>query len=161
MRNLLTILQHGVATGLLLPGLVLAQTGGVRGQGSGVSEAVVPVAALASGSPSSAGPQAVPMPCDLATPQDFGNLMTSTTQESVLLDEKDCDPTRLKKRWSCKRDCCPSLPKGSMPMPAGHYLRLWNEAMATRAEADDFVIYKHEWYMGGVVPGPYGVYHLG
>src|SRR5262249_13064514 len=40
-------------------------------------------------------------------------------------------------------------------------LRLWNEAMATRAEADDFVIYKHEWYMGGVVPGPYGVYHLG
>jgi hypothetical protein len=29
-----------------------------------------------------------------------------------------------------------------------------------KAEADDFVIYKHEWYMGGKELGPYGRYHI-
>jgi hypothetical protein len=32
--------------------------------------------------------------------------------------------------------------------------------MATRANSDDFVVYKHEWYMGGSQLGPYGLYHL-
>ena len=34
------------------------------------------------------------------------------------------------------------------------------DAQAARAEADDFVIYHHEWYLGGIALGPYGQYHV-
>ncbi len=55
---------------------------------------------------------------------------------------------------------CPTMPKGAIPPPPGSYVRGWVDAQAARAEADDFVFYKHEWYLGGRELGPFGRYHL-
>jgi hypothetical protein len=57
-------------------------------------------------------------------------------------------------------DPCATIPCGAIPVPNGTVVRLWSSAMAARANADDFVVYKHEWYMGGSQLGPYGLYHL-
>src|SRR5207248_2376414 len=40
------------------------------------------------------------------------------------------------------------------------HVRAFQNAQAGKAEADDFVFYKHEWYLGGRELGPYGRYHL-
>lgn len=45
-------------------------------------------------------------------------------------------------------------------MPPGWYLRQWNDRMAAKAEADDFVVYLHEWLRGGTALNPYGMYHV-
>jgi hypothetical protein len=34
------------------------------------------------------------------------------------------------------------------------------ETQAAKAEADDFVVYKHEFYLDGTGLGPYGQYHM-
>src|SRR5947208_3203203 len=47
-----------------------------------------------------------------------------------------------------------------MPMPNGWFVRNWNARMRFRASADQFVVYSHEWYGGGVGMGPYGWKHL-
>jgi hypothetical protein len=47
-----------------------------------------------------------------------------------------------------------------MPAPLGTYVNGWYEAQAVAAEADQFVIYRQEWYLDGIKPGPYGGYHL-
>jgi hypothetical protein len=46
------------------------------------------------------------------------------------------------------------------PAVTGTYTRQLFDQQAAKAEADDFVIYKNEWYMGGTKPGPFGSYHL-
>ena len=46
------------------------------------------------------------------------------------------------------------------PAPLGSYLYGWRDAQAIAAEADQFVIYRQEWYLDGTKPGPYGSYHL-
>jgi hypothetical protein len=56
---------------------------------------------------------------------------------------------------------CPTIPKGAIPSPPGTYLNELRTRQATKAEYDDFVIYHHEWYLGGEELGPYGKYHLG
>lgn len=61
--------------------------------------------------------------------------------------------------WWCI-DNCADIPPGAMPAPPGYFVRSWEHAQAAKAAEDDFVIYKHEWYMGGTAPGPYGMYHL-
>src|SRR5258708_2562491 len=43
-----------------------------------------------------------------------------------------------------------------MPAPLGTYMNGWRDAQAIAAEADQFVIYRQEWYLDGVKPGPYG-----
>jgi hypothetical protein len=56
-----------------------------------------------------------------------------------------------------------SLGWGGVPMPAlplGSYVNDWYAAQATAAAADQFVIYRHEWFEDGVTLGPYGNYHL-
>lgn len=60
----------------------------------------------------------------------------------------------------CAFDKCPNLPPGAMPQASGSYLRRIQDVQSTKAEADDFVVYKHEWYLGGTQLGPYGRYHL-
>lgn len=57
---------------------------------------------------------------------------------------------------------CRFFQRRSVPMPAplGTYLNGWNDAQAAAAEADQFVIYRQEWYLDGVKLGPYGSYHL-
>jgi hypothetical protein len=60
----------------------------------------------------------------------------------------------------CALDRCATIPPGAMPLPTGAYTRNLQDAQAVQAEADDFVIYHHEWYLGGIELGPYGKYHL-
>jgi hypothetical protein len=57
-------------------------------------------------------------------------------------------------------DNCSSIPAGAMPPPNGTYMNAYIEAQAGKAEADDFVVYRHEWYLGGHELGPYGRYHI-
>jgi hypothetical protein len=57
-------------------------------------------------------------------------------------------------------DNCANITKGAIPQPYGWFVHQWQNAHAAKAEADDFVIYKHEWFKGGTQLGPYGCYHL-
>lgn len=57
-------------------------------------------------------------------------------------------------------DNCSDIPQGAIPAPNGYFVRKWQSQQITKAEADDFTIYLHEWYKGGTEPGPYGRYHL-
>jgi hypothetical protein len=59
-------------------------------------------------------------------------------------------------------DRCASIPKGAIPPPLGTSARAVMTVQATKAEADDFVIYKYEWCAeDGKALGPFGSYHLG
>jgi hypothetical protein len=57
-------------------------------------------------------------------------------------------------------DQCPNIPPGAIPPPTGTHTRRLQDQQAAKAEMDDFVIYKHEWHMGGNQLGPYGRYHI-
>ena len=57
-------------------------------------------------------------------------------------------------------DNCATITKGAIPQPYGWFVHQWQNAQAAKAEADDFVIYKHEWFKGGTELGPYGMYHI-
>jgi hypothetical protein len=57
-------------------------------------------------------------------------------------------------------DNCANIPKGAIPQPYGWFVHAWQNAQCAKAEADDFVIYKHEWFKGGAELGPYGTYHI-
>lgn len=57
-------------------------------------------------------------------------------------------------------DKCASITPGALPSPSGSFVRKWQNDHANKAEADDFVVYLQEWYMGGERLGPYGEYHL-
>ena len=46
------------------------------------------------------------------------------------------------------------------PVPLGTYVRDWQAVVVAAADADHFVIYRHEWFQGGTALGPYGRYHL-
>jgi hypothetical protein len=62
--------------------------------------------------------------------------------------------------WDRFRDPCATIPPGAVPAPNGSSVRTWEGLMADRAKADRFVVYLHEWYMGGRSLGPYGCAHL-
>jgi hypothetical protein len=62
--------------------------------------------------------------------------------------------------WDRFRDPCATITPGAIPAPAGSSVRAWDNLMADRAKADRFVVYQHEWYMGGVTLGPYGCSHV-
>jgi hypothetical protein len=57
-------------------------------------------------------------------------------------------------------DNAADIPKGAIPAPTGSYVNNIVNIQASKAEADDFVIYKHEWFMGGTELGDYGRYHM-
>lgn len=57
-------------------------------------------------------------------------------------------------------DNCATIPPGAIPAPVGSYLHKFIDLQAAKAEADDFVIYNYEWYLGGRDLGPFGRYHL-
>lgn len=53
-----------------------------------------------------------------------------------------------------------TIPKGAITPPYGtHYSEVF-AGQAQRAKADRFVVYKHEWYLGGTRPGPAGRRHF-
>lgn len=49
---------------------------------------------------------------------------------------------------------------GAIPEPPQATVHRFFELQAAKAEADDFVFYRHEFYMDGKDLGPYGQYHL-
>ncbi len=51
-------------------------------------------------------------------------------------------------------------PLGAVGTFTGTQVRRWQSAQIARANADDFVVYLCEWYLGGTFPGPYGQFHL-
>ena len=57
-------------------------------------------------------------------------------------------------------DNCATIPPGALPALPGTYVDRFINTQDTLAETDDFVIYKHMWYMGGKELGPYGKYVL-
>src|SRR5260370_3298413 len=57
-------------------------------------------------------------------------------------------------------DNCANIPKGAQPAPNGTYVNKFIEVQSNLAEADDFVFYKHMWFMGGTTLGPLGRYQL-
>src|SRR5437016_2596438 len=57
-------------------------------------------------------------------------------------------------------DKCAAIPKGAQPAPVGTYVNRFIHVQDTKAEMDDFVIYKHMWYRGGRELGPLGRYQL-
>jgi hypothetical protein len=61
-------------------------------------------------------------------------------------------------QWSV--DNCATIPKGAQPAPLGTYVNRWIDLQQTKAESDDFVLYKHMWYHGGTTLGPLGMYQL-
>lgn len=52
------------------------------------------------------------------------------------------------------------IPRGAIPEPPQATVRRHFDLQAAKAEADDFVFYRHEFYMDGKDLGPYGQYHL-
>jgi hypothetical protein len=59
--------------------------------------------------------------------------------------------------WAHWRELCQPA---TCPAVTGTYTRQLFDLQAAKAEADDFVIYKNEWYMGGTKLGPFGSYHI-
>jgi hypothetical protein len=66
-----------------------------------------------------------------------------------------CSATRSGSRGLGHCECPDQLPD-----PRGSHVQAINELQAGKAEADDFVIYQHEWKHGGVELGPAGRRHL-
>ena len=62
--------------------------------------------------------------------------------------------------WWWNIDNCATIPKGAITPPYGTHLNRMMAGQHARAELEKFVIYKHEWYLGGTVPGPAGRRHL-
>jgi hypothetical protein len=59
----------------------------------------------------------------------------------------------------CHDKCCCKDPV-VIPPPTGTHTHEIFDLQAQKAEADDFVIYKNEWFNAGTKLGPYGDYHL-
>jgi uncharacterized membrane protein YgcG len=57
-------------------------------------------------------------------------------------------------------DNCSTIPRGAIPPPQNTHLSEIIDGQHMRAEAGKFVIYKHEWWLGGTRPGPDGRKHL-
>src|SRR5215471_9857193 len=57
-------------------------------------------------------------------------------------------------------DNCASIEPGAMPQPPDYTVHRILETQAAKAEADDFVVYKHEFFDDGAELGPYGQYHV-
>src|SRR5579864_7337192 len=51
-------------------------------------------------------------------------------------------------------------PAPASPLPNGSCLRWWTAKQAERAAADEYVIYKCEWHLGGTLPTQTGFAHL-
>jgi hypothetical protein len=92
----------------------------------------------------------------------LGGLVSTSVLPGVLIGcvstDTNCSGGTCKKPgWFGK---CQTIPKGAIPQPYGWFVHGWENAQCAKAEADDFVIYKHEWFKGGTELGPYGTYHI-
>jgi len=62
--------------------------------------------------------------------------------------------------WWWNIDPCATIPKGAITPSYGTHVNRMIAGQHARAEFEKFVIYKHEWYLGGTAPGPAGRRHL-
>jgi hypothetical protein len=62
--------------------------------------------------------------------------------------------------WNCDVDRFADIPPGAIPEPPQTTVHRHFETQSAKAEADDFVFYRHEFFMDGKELGPYGQYHL-
>jgi hypothetical protein len=62
--------------------------------------------------------------------------------------------------WDTGVDRFADIPPGAIPEPPQETVHRFFETQQAKAEADDFVFYRHEFYMDGKDLGPYGQYHL-
>ncbi|HMP16002.1 MAG TPA: hypothetical protein PKD72_03180, partial [Gemmatales bacterium] len=62
--------------------------------------------------------------------------------------------------WNGDVDRFADIPPGAIPEPPHSTVRRHWDTQAAKAEADDFVFYRHEFYMDGKELGPYGQYHV-
>ncbi len=93
----------------------------------------------------------------------LGGLVSTSVLPGMLTNCVAADPSCS--TGTCKRSFlgigrCQTIPKGAIPQPYGWFVHKWENAQCSKAEADDFVIYKHEWFKGGTELGPYGTYHI-
>ena len=93
----------------------------------------------------------------------LGGLVSTSVLPGVLTGcvaaEKNCTGGTCKKSF-LGIGKCNAIPCGAIPQPYGWFVHKWEDAQCAKAEADDFVIYKHEWFKGGTELGPYGTYHI-
>lgn len=59
-----------------------------------------------------------------------------------------------------KTDAHSTIERGAIPEPPDKTVHRFFEAQANKAEADDFVVYKNEFFDNGTQLGPYGQYHV-
>lgn len=57
-------------------------------------------------------------------------------------------------------DKCADIPPGAIPQPAGTYSCQWQNAQASRAAQDQWMIYEYEWFKEGKQLGPFGQRHF-
>jgi hypothetical protein len=57
-------------------------------------------------------------------------------------------------------DNCATIPPGAQPALCGTYVNQFIHIQETKAEMDDFVLYKHMWFRGGTELGPLGRYQM-
>jgi hypothetical protein len=57
-------------------------------------------------------------------------------------------------------DNCATIPPGAQPALCGTYVNQFIHIQETKAEMDDFVLYKHMWFRGGTELGPLGRYQI-
>jgi hypothetical protein len=57
-------------------------------------------------------------------------------------------------------DNCATIPPGAQPALCGTYVNQFIHIQETKAEMDDFVLYKHMWFRGGTELGPLGRYQV-
>jgi hypothetical protein len=57
-------------------------------------------------------------------------------------------------------DNCATIPYGAQPALCGTYVNQFIHIQETKAEMDDFVLYKHMWFRGGAELGPLGRYQV-
>lgn len=60
----------------------------------------------------------------------------------------------------CEHKCAPTVPLEATPAPLGTSVCNYREIHRAAAEAEDFVIFQHEWYQGGERLGTKGRQHL-
>ena len=60
---------------------------------------------------------------------------------------------------TCDVDRYADISRGAIPEPAHTTVHRFFETQSAKAEADDFVFYRHEFYFDGKDLGPYGQYH--
>ncbi|MCA9072318.1 MAG: hypothetical protein KDA84_25505 [Planctomycetaceae bacterium] len=91
-------------------------------------------------------------------PSNIPFLKTIATGAAMFALSTGCQQVR---DWHyCEHECAPAVPLEATPAPLGTSVCNYRDIHRGAAEAEDFVIFQHEWYQGGERLGPKGRRHL-